>query len=77
MKSKVSSPSREKKLDFATATVYGYRYMRTETNALTREILLAFWKVHILQHAAEGPVYGQWMMSELHRHGCEISSRLH
>jgi PadR family transcriptional regulator, regulatory protein PadR len=42
-------------------------------NAVTREILLGFWKVHILHHAAEGPVYGQWMMSELRRHGYEIS----
>ena len=40
---------------------------------VTREILLAFWKAHILHHAAEGPVYGQWMMSELHRHGYDIS----
>lgn len=42
-------------------------------NAVSREILLSFWKVHILHHAAEGPVYGQWMMSELRRHGYEIS----
>src|SRR6516225_7459883 len=42
-------------------------------NAVTREILLGFWKVHILHHAAEGPVYGQWMMSELRRHGYDIS----
>ena len=41
--------------------------------ALQREILLAFWKVHILHHAAEGPVVGQWMMQELRRHGYEVS----
>jgi DNA-binding PadR family transcriptional regulator len=40
---------------------------------VVREILLSFWKVHILHHAAEGPVYGQWMISELRRHGYEIS----
>jgi len=40
---------------------------------LTREILLSFWKVHILHHAAEGPVYGQWVIGELRRHGYEIS----
>lgn len=40
---------------------------------LTREILLGFWKVHILHHAAEGPVYGQWMLDELRRHGYDIS----
>ena len=38
-----------------------------------REILLSFWKVHILHHAAEGPVVGQWMIRELRRHGYEIS----
>ena len=41
--------------------------------ALQREILLGFWKVHILHHAAEGPVVGQWMIQELRRHGYEIS----
>lgn len=60
-------------LDRTTVTVYASRYMKAETNAVTREILLAFWKVHILHHAAEGPVYGQWMMSELRRHGYDIS----
>lgn len=39
----------------------------------TREILLAFWKVHILHHASEAPVHGQWISSELRRHGYEIS----
>ena len=39
-----------------------------------REFLLAFWKVHILHHAAEERgVYGQWMLGELHRHGYKIS----
>jgi PadR family transcriptional regulator, regulatory protein PadR len=40
---------------------------------LTREILLGFWKVHILHHAAEHPVVGQWMIAELRRHGYDIS----
>ena len=30
-----------------------------------REILLGFWKVHILHHAGEEPVYGQWILEEL------------
>jgi PadR family transcriptional regulator PadR len=47
--------------------------MNTEMNAVTREILLSFWKVHILHHAAEGPIYGQWVVGELRRHGYEIS----
>lgn len=44
-----------------------------EDPALRREILLAFWKVHILHHAAEGPVYGQWILEELRRHGYSLS----
>ena len=40
---------------------------------LQREILLGFWKAHILHHASEGPVVGQWMLRELRRHGYEVS----
>jgi DNA-binding PadR family transcriptional regulator len=40
---------------------------------VTREILLSFWKVHILHHAEEGPIYGQWVAEELRRHGYKIS----
>lgn len=42
-------------------------------NVTTREFLLAFWKVHILHHASEGPIHGQWVVTELRRHGYEIS----
>ena len=38
-----------------------------------REILLSFWKVHILHHAEEAPIHGQWVINELRRHGYEIS----
>ena len=38
-----------------------------------REFLLAFWKVHILHHAAEEPVVGQWILEELRRHGHAVS----
>ena len=40
---------------------------------IVREFLLAFWKVHILHHADEEGVYGQWMLEELHRHGYRLS----
>jgi DNA-binding PadR family transcriptional regulator len=40
---------------------------------ITREILLGFWKVHILHHAAEQPVIGRWVLGELRRHGYDIS----
>lgn len=40
---------------------------------LEREILLSFWKVHMLHHAEHGPVVGHWAMRELRRHGYEVS----
>jgi len=44
-----------------------------DEKALQREILLGFWKIHILYHAVVGPVVGQWMLQELRRHGYEVS----
>ena len=40
---------------------------------LQREILLSFWKLHILHHAAEKPLLGQWMLEELRHHGYSVS----
>ncbi len=51
----------------------GDRNIQNSTNAASREILLAFWKVHILHHASEGPVHGQWVLNELRRHGYALS----
>jgi PadR family transcriptional regulator, regulatory protein PadR len=42
-------------------------------NITAREILLSFWKVHILHHASEELIHGQWVLTELRRHGYEIS----
>ena len=42
-------------------------------DAISREIHLAFWKIHILHHAAEHPIYGQWLLEELRRHGFLVS----
>jgi PadR family transcriptional regulator PadR len=40
---------------------------------MLREFLLGFIKVHILHHAAEEPVYGLALITELRRHGYELS----
>jgi DNA-binding PadR family transcriptional regulator len=40
---------------------------------VNREILLSFWKVHVLHHAEEGEVIGNWMLEELRHHGYEVS----
>jgi DNA-binding PadR family transcriptional regulator len=47
--------------------------MESSTKDVEREFLLAFWKLHILHHAGEEPVVGQWIMRELRRHGYEVS----
>ncbi len=38
-----------------------------------REILLSFWKVHILHHARKEPIVGQWIIRELRRHQYDVS----
>ncbi len=40
---------------------------------LDREILIALWKIHILHHAAAGPVYGLWLLHELAEHGYRLN----
>jgi PadR family transcriptional regulator, regulatory protein PadR len=46
---------------------------RDDMAAINKEILLGFWKIHILYHAAQGPVVGQWMLKELRRHDYDVS----
>jgi PadR family transcriptional regulator PadR len=41
--------------------------------SVEREILRPLWKVHILCHAAEGPIVGNWMLEELREHGYRVS----
>lgn len=41
-------------------------------NKIPRDVSLAFVRVHILHHAAEGPIFGLEMMHELGRHGYAI-----
>jgi PadR family transcriptional regulator PadR len=43
-------------------------------DALVRDIFLAFVRVHVLHHAAEGPIYGVEMIEELTRHGYQIGT---
>jgi DNA-binding PadR family transcriptional regulator len=38
-----------------------------------REFRLAFCKLHVLHHAAEGPIYALWMLKELAEHGHVLS----
>lgn len=38
-----------------------------------REFRLPFCKLHVLHHAAQGPIYGLWMSRELAAHGHVLS----
>lgn len=42
-------------------------------DAIEREILRPLWKIHILHHAVEGPIIGNWMLEELREHGYRVS----
>jgi PadR family transcriptional regulator, regulatory protein PadR len=37
------------------------------------DLLTGFVRLHILYHAAEHEIYGQWMVDELARHGYRLS----
>lgn len=39
-----------------------------------RNLFTGLIRLHVLHHAAEGPVYGQAMIDELHRHGYRLSA---
>ena len=41
-------------------------------NTITRGVFLAFVRVHVLHHAAEGRVFGLEMIGELRHHGYSI-----
>jgi DNA-binding PadR family transcriptional regulator len=43
------------------------------SDPIVREFLLGFWKIHILHHAEEHGIYGQWMLEELRHHGYRLS----
>lgn len=38
-----------------------------------RELFAGLIRLHILHHAAEGEIYGQWIIEELGRHGYRLS----
>lgn len=58
---------------YITIIVYGDHNMKRTTNPENREILLALWKIHILHHAGQNPIYGLWMLEELAEHGYRLS----
>ena len=43
-------------------------------NKILRKLFLGFIHIHVLHHAQEEPIYGSWMLEELHGHGYEISA---
>jgi len=39
-----------------------------------QDLLAGFVRMHVLHHAAEGDIYGQWMIDELTHHGYKMSA---
>ncbi len=37
------------------------------------DLVAGFVRLHILHHATEGEIYGQWIIDELRRHGYRLS----
>jgi len=66
----VVSPART--LDNRVFRGYNARQAISMTD-IFRDIFLGFIRVHLLHHAAEGPIYGVEMIDELARHGYEVS----
>ena len=64
-------------MNFARTPMSGRAKSNPQRSAMAdpvvREFLLTFWKIHILHHAEEQGVYGQWMLEELQRHGYRLS----
>ncbi len=44
-----------------------------EKDAYDQELLGGIIRLHVLHHAAEGELYGHWMIEELGRHGYRLS----
>jgi PadR family transcriptional regulator PadR len=44
-----------------------------ERSPVFRELELGAMRAHILHHASQAPVFGSWMLEELHRHGYDLS----
>jgi DNA-binding PadR family transcriptional regulator len=44
------------------------------TSLQHQELLVGLVRLHILHHAAEGEIYGQWIMNELAHHGYALSA---
>ena len=44
----------------------------TAGDRILRDVSLGFMRIHVLHHAAEGPIFGLEMMEELRRHGYRV-----
>lgn len=42
------------------------------SNARYQDLYIGLVRIHVLHHAAEGPIFGQGMMEELGRHGYRL-----
>lgn len=59
-------------LDSARQGLY-YRLSITQGDTMIRDFFLGFIKLHLLYHAARGPIFGLDMIRELEEHGYTLS----
>jgi PadR family transcriptional regulator, regulatory protein PadR len=52
---------------------FDVRVRVNDTADANHELLSGFIRLHILHHAAEGEIHGQWNIEELACHGCKLS----
>jgi DNA-binding PadR family transcriptional regulator len=50
-----------------------YQITISRFDTMLRDFFLGFIKIHVLHHAAHGPIYGVGMIAELARHGYDLS----
>mgnify|MGYP006257873059 CR=1 FL=1 len=47
--------------------------MPPSMNGKDKDLYSGLIRLHVLHHAVDTPIYGSWMIEELHEHGYEIS----
>jgi DNA-binding PadR family transcriptional regulator len=75
MGSAVQASSKGSKLPAKGRSPVSYTAAHQNSSFLEyQDLLVGFVRMHILHHAAESDIYGQWMIDELARHGYKMSA---
>jgi PadR family transcriptional regulator PadR len=63
--------------EFQPPPIIVFRYRNPMMDPIDKplqRVLAGFIRMHVLHHAEEGELFGQWMIEELRRHGYNISA---